>query len=237
VIRRVAVIGGGCLIVMLLVAYFSGIRFTIQSSNSMPKGLYLVISTHRPLQRTLTKTPVVEFPKRSIEPSPEFAFAGKEPGSTERKTGVNTPVNEDLSTALTPLFSAQVEFPRGSVVVFWPPSKIMPFLKTRHWISKPDWMMKKLMGVPGDAICIKGNTVWINGFSVGKVFEEDRQHRALPKLSFCRTLKKEEYFAMSTYAEHSFDSRYFGPVLSSSIIGNAYPVWTYSDTSFVGDPR
>ena len=54
--------------------------------------------------------------KGLIRPSAKFAFAGKEPGSTERKTGVNTPVNEDLSTALTPLFSAQVEFPRGSNV-------------------------------------------------------------------------------------------------------------------------
>jgi hypothetical protein len=50
-----------------------------------------------------------------IRPSAKFAFAGKEPGSTERKTGVNTPVNEDLRPALTPLFSAQVEFPRGSI--------------------------------------------------------------------------------------------------------------------------
>jgi lysyl-tRNA synthetase class 2 len=47
--------------------------------------------------------------------SEQFAFAGQEPGSTERKTGVNTPVNEDLSTALTPLFSAQVEFPKRSI--------------------------------------------------------------------------------------------------------------------------
>jgi peptide methionine sulfoxide reductase msrA/msrB len=47
-------------------------------------------------------------------PSAKFAFAGNEQGSTERKTGVNTPVNEDLSTALTPLFPAQVEFRRGS---------------------------------------------------------------------------------------------------------------------------
>jgi hypothetical protein len=50
-------------------------------------------------------------------PYAKFAFAGKEPGSTERKTGVNTPVNEDLSTALTPLFSAQVEFRRGSIPI------------------------------------------------------------------------------------------------------------------------
>ena len=46
--------------------------------------------------------------KGLIRPSAKFAFAGKEPGSTERKTGVNTPVNEDLRPALTPLFSAQV---------------------------------------------------------------------------------------------------------------------------------
>jgi len=55
--------------------------------------------------------------KGLIRPSAKFAFAGKEPGSTERKTGVNTPVNEDLSTALTPLFSAQVEFRRGSIPI------------------------------------------------------------------------------------------------------------------------
>jgi hypothetical protein len=56
--------------------------------------------------------------KGLIRPSAKFAFAGKEPGSTERKTGVNTPVNEDLRPALTPLFSAQVNFPRGSIQVY-----------------------------------------------------------------------------------------------------------------------
>jgi folylpolyglutamate synthase/dihydropteroate synthase len=53
---------------------------------------------------------------RDDRPSAKFAFAGKEPGSTERKTGVKTPVNEDLRAALTPPFSAQVEFHRGSIL-------------------------------------------------------------------------------------------------------------------------
>ena len=51
---------------------------------------------------------------RFNRPSAKFAFEAKEQGSTERKNGVNMRVNEDLSTAVTPLFSTQVEFRRGS---------------------------------------------------------------------------------------------------------------------------
>ncbi len=168
-IRSIALVSSISILVLLFVAFFCGIRLTIQASNSMPKGLYLVFANHEPAEH--------------------------------------------------------ITYQRGEVVVFSPPSSILPFLKARHWISKNDWMMKKVMGVPGDLVCLKEHIVWINGNPVGSVLDQDREHRALPQLKFCRKLSQDEYFAMSNYIEHSFDSRYFGVIPSSSIIGKAFPLW------------
>ena len=65
-------------------------------------------------RRVMEKIGLTHDSNLDFRPSEKFAFEAKEQGSTERKTGVNTQVNEDLSTALTPLFSTQVEFLRGS---------------------------------------------------------------------------------------------------------------------------
>ncbi|MFV0680803.1 S26 family signal peptidase, partial [Ottowia sp.] len=53
----------------------------------------------------------------------------------------------------------------------------------------------------------------------------DRMGRPLPSWRQCRQLRADELFLLSTANPASFDSRYFGPINVSAVIGIAPPVW------------
>lgn len=110
-------------------------------------------------------------------------------------------------------------FMRGDVVVFYPPQSIQPFLRTHPWA--PAWLMKRVVGIPGDLICIKNEMVFINGEKIAKIQKFYAPAKKLPHLYFCRQLENKEYFLLSPSVERSFDSRYFGVVRQKNIIGKA----------------
>ena len=53
----------------------------------------------------------------------------------------------------------------------------------------------------------------------------DRLGRPLPSWPQCRQLRPGELFLLSATNPASFDSRYFGPVSASAVIGAAHPIW------------
>ncbi|MCB1996530.1 MAG: S26 family signal peptidase, partial [Rhodoferax sp.] len=55
-----------------------------------------------------------------------------------------------------------------------------------------------------------------------------RLGRPLPSWAQCRQLSPGELFLFSVTTPASFDSRYFGPVSASAVIGVAHPVWLES---------
>ena len=56
----------------------------------------------------------------------------------------------------------------------------------------------------------------------------DRAGRALPRWQGCRWLRPRQLFALGA-AAGSFDSRYFGIVDQSTIVGIAHPLWIISN--------
>ncbi|MBF2945603.1 S26 family signal peptidase, partial [Pseudomonas aeruginosa] len=64
-----------------------------------------------------------------------------------------------------------------------------------------------------------------DGVPSAAVLPADRLGRALPALPLCRRLEPGELFLLSVTNPASFDSRYFGPVSASTVIGVAHPVW------------
>jgi len=68
--------------------------------------------------------------------------------------------------------------------------------------------------------------VRINGAPVATVLPADRLDRPLPSWLQCRPLAEDELFLLSVTNPASFDSRYFGPVSASAVIGVARPIWS-----------
>jgi len=74
-------------------------------------------------------------------------------------------------------------------------------------------------------VCITGQIVRIDGVPSAALLRADRWGRPLPAWQQCRRLRAGELFLLSATNPASFDSRYFGPVSASAVIGVAHPVW------------
>lgn len=113
---------------------------------------------------------------------------------------------------------------RNDIVIFYPPSSILLFMHQHHLVPKDGWVMKYILGVPGDFVCKKQGYVWINQYKIARVQQYYQPGRKLPNTPFCRRLGTQEYLLMSTKVVHSFDGRYFGPVKKQHIIGEMIPL-------------
>ncbi len=87
--------------------------------------------------------------------------------------------------------------------------------------------IKTIVGVAGQNVAV-GADVWIVGHAVqgSNVSSVDGENRALERFSG-RIIPAGHVFVHSTFIG-SFDSRYFGPIPASGILGLAKEVWTYA---------
>lgn len=95
----------------------------------------------------------------------------------------------------------------------------MPYL-IRGGIIKP------VAAEAGDTVCTTGSGgLRINGKARAPIAEHDRHGLSLPHWRDCRALKAGEFFVFSDRIPNSYDSRYYGPVPASDIIGTFRLVW------------
>ena len=90
---------------------------------------------------------------------------------------------------------------------------------------QPCQRTKRIAALPGDTVCGEARQVWINGRAAAAALARDRRGRALPVWSGCRTLRGGEIFLLNA-PRASLDSRYFGPIPASGLIGAARPLLT-----------
>lgn len=88
-------------------------------------------------------------------------------------------------------------------------------------------IIKRVAAKAGDTVCTTGaGGLSINGRHVAPIVANDRFGRPLPHWKGCRPLEMGEFFAYSGRIPNSYDSRYYGPVRSTDIIGTFRPLWT-----------
>ncbi len=131
---------------------------------------------------------------------------------------------------------------RGDVMVFFPPNE------NRYYI-------KRVVATPGDVIDYKNKVLTINGeeqtqemldgVSKRSLFLQyweqlgERRHQIQVhqkadmsdkyRVEFPFTVPQEHYFMMGDNRDNSSDSRFFGPVHESRIVGEAVAIWMHKE--------
>ncbi|MGB2620796.1 MAG: signal peptidase I, partial [Candidatus Acidiferrum sp.] len=101
---------------------------------------------------------------------------------------------------------------RQQIVIFKPP--FAP--------DQPDYV-KRVIGLPGDTIDIHDGSVWINGKKLVENYTLGPTEPYEMKVPY--TVPPKDYFVMGDNRTNSYDSRFWGPVPRSDIIGT--PVMIY----------
>jgi len=115
---------------------------------------------------------------------------------------------------LTDKLSYRLHAPnRGDVVVFHSPQ------------DERNDFIKRIIGIPGDTLMVKGGFVYINGTKLEEKYINDPDQVLAGR--FLREgesyeVAPEQYIVMGDNRLHSSDSREWGPVNQSSIVGRAF---------------
>ncbi|NIJ84929.1 conjugative transfer signal peptidase TraF [Xanthomonas arboricola] len=112
----------------------------------------------------------------------------------------------------------------GSIVLTTLPPDAAALAAQRGYLPARVPLLKRVGAVAPQEVCITGRIVRIDGVPSAAVLPADRWGRPLPSWRQCRPLESGELFLLTTNPA-SFDSRYFGPVRASAVIGVAHPVW------------
>ena len=108
---------------------------------------------------------------------------------------------------------------RGDLIVFrFEGGEIGPYLKGQ-------WFFKRVVGLPGDAIRVEGQNVFVNATSVGFAKSRTRTGEPLEPIA-PGPIPPGRYYVQGTHPD-SFDARYRlnGLIRAEQIVGVAHAVW------------
>ena len=130
-----------------------------------------------------------------------------------------------LVDKLSPNFS---DYKRGDVIVFEPPAgykedgQDIPFVK-------------RVIGVGGDLVEIHDDAVWVNGVRLDEPYVYDGQPTTPLSNESSWRVPKDRLFVLGDHRQASQDSRVFGPIPRSTVIGRAWlRYWPIGQFSVIG---
>ena len=115
----------------------------------------------------------------------------------------------------------------GSIVLAQLPADAAALATQRGYLPEHIPLLKRIGAMSPQHVCIEKHIVRIDGVAVTGVRATDGRGRPLSAWQQCRRLHDGELFLLSATNPASFDSRYFGPVAVSAVIGSAQPLWTW----------
>jgi signal peptidase I len=134
-----------------------------------------------------------------------------------------------LVDKLTPRFDA---YKQGDIVVFHPPGGFSIGPEG----DKP--FIKRIIGTPGDTVEVRGGRVLVNGKALVEPYVFEGQPTLAPSGTTRWSVPPGEYFVMGDHRQKSTDSRDFGPVAGTQIIGRAWlRYWPLARFGFLPTPR
>jgi signal peptidase I len=135
-----------------------------------------------------------------------------------------------LVDRLTPRWSP---YGRGQVIVFQAPAE---------WVTRPEPFIKRVIGVAGDTVEIRDDgTVAVNGTVLDEPYlYRDDAGAIEPTIASDEAswaVPNGELFVMGDHRQASEDSRVFGPIPVSSVIGRGMlRYWPLSDLGIIATP-
>ena len=112
----------------------------------------------------------------------------------------------------------------GDYVVALLPNDAATLAATRGYLPRSVPILKQIVAVAGQSVCIRDTVVYIDGNAVAQTLDTDSRHHPLTAWAHCRQLIGHELFLLNAHNPASFDSRYFGPLDESFVRGRAIPI-------------
>ena len=119
----------------------------------------------------------------------------------------------------------------GSFVVFPIPQSATAYVRSRSKAGRVDsrwYLIKPVIAKSSDHICVRRDRVYVNAQLLDEVIKHDSLGNPVPSWAGCRTLLVGEVFVYSP-AKGSFDSRIYGPVQLSTVVGVYRPLFVWDD--------
>lgn len=109
---------------------------------------------------------------------------------------------------------------KGDIAAVALPKAVADFAHERRYLPRDVPALKVVFATAGDMVCRKGTIISVNGTIVATAKLADPQLRPMPTWHGCYLLRQSEVFLLNSHPD-SFDSRYFGVVDASHLIGHA----------------
>lgn len=114
----------------------------------------------------------------------------------------------------------------GDLVAVRPSPALTRFMAERRYVEAGALLVKPVAALAGTTFCRTGMRVMLDGRAVATAQPRDRFGRPQPRWSGCRRVARSEIVLIAPALHASFDSRYFGAIDGTRVIGRAIPLWT-----------
>ena len=115
------------------------------------------------------------------------------------------------------------------LVAVQPPDPLAAFLDLNDYLPYGVPMLKRIVALPGQVVCRTGLIITVDNLEMGQARARDHRNRPLPAWQGWRIIGEGDVFVMNWQSEDSLDSRYFGSLPASAVIGRVVPVWTHEE--------
>lgn len=110
----------------------------------------------------------------------------------------------------------------GDLVLVRLPSEAAQLASRRGYLPTEIPMLKPVFAAPPQRACAIGSRLLVDGATAVEARAYDRRGRPMPQWKGCRPLADDELLLLSPLHADSFDSRYFGPVSTHTVLGTAH---------------